>query len=244
MSADLPAANAHDALSAGRDELSARTVRTTEQRAAWVFLGLVALCLLPVLGAFFSSLFRDGIGSALASGLLALLLMAVVFLVLNRVLQALLVTPYRALQYRGALKRMQADLPGLGVQLAMQHQWSAPTPGVLALDTRQGLLYANARDTDYQRLLLRRQDILGAKVERESEVHTQTRHGGSLAVFSSAGIGYNFGSRSKSTSKVVERAFLEIHYQLPGAPAPGWLAVPFGEDRRAADSFAVAIQRL
>ena len=246
MSLDLHPAPAHNpppAL-AGRDVQTAEVVRKTEFISACVTLALAGFCVLIVLVNFVRPLFSHGLGEALPSGLISLAVMVLVFLVANRLLGALVLRPWQALRYRACTKRMVAELPTLGVQPAMLHQWSAPNPGVLALDTPHQMLYVNARSGHYQRLQLRPQDIMGVKVERESEVHTTTTHGGSLAVFSRMGIGYNFGSRSKSTSTVVERAFLEIHYQLLGAPAPAWLAVPFGEDRRAADSFAVAIQRL
>ncbi|MDO5625777.1 MAG: hypothetical protein Q4G71_13940 [Pseudomonadota bacterium] len=238
--AALPDFSRHE----GRDEQTAETVRKTELIAASVSLGLLVLCMLPVLGTFFSNLWKNGFGSALGNGLLTLVIMALVFLGLNRLVGALLLRPYRALQYRASMKRMTEALPSLGIAPAVLHQWQAPNPGVLALDTQRGVLYVNARSANYQRLFLTAHEIIGVKVERESEIHTQTTHGGSMAVFSSAGFGYNFGSRSKSTSVTVERAFLEIHYQLPGAPAPEWVAIPFGENRREADSMAVAIQRL
>lgn len=219
-------------------------MRQTELISAGVTLALGGFCLLIVLTNFFGPLFKHGLGQALANSLITLAVMAFVFLGVNRLLGALVLLPWQALRYRACTKRMVGELPALGVQPAMLHQWSAPNPGVLALDTRQQLLYVNARSGGYQRLQLRPQDIIGVKVERESEVHTKTTHGGSLSVFSSMGLGYTFGSRSKSTSTVIERAFLEVHYQLPGQAAPAWLAVPFGENRRDADSVAAAIQRL
>lgn len=239
-SASLPGFARH----AGRDEQTAAAVRKTELIPGLLALCLMALCLLPVASNFFINWWRHGIGSGLGNGLVALLVMGVVFVVASAALQFLFVLPWCALRYRACMKRMAEALPGMGLTPTLLHQWSDPSPGLLALDAQQGLLYINASSNGYERLFLTPADILGAKVESESEIHTQTTHGGSVTMFSSAGLGYNFGSRSKSTSVTVENAFLEIHYQQPGMAAPAWVALPFGENRRDAESMLMAIQRL
>ncbi|MDO5691822.1 MAG: hypothetical protein Q4G70_04975 [Pseudomonadota bacterium] len=228
----------------GRDDATASVVQRTELIAAIISFTLLGLLAIFVLIAFFSNLFKQGIGHALINAALSLLVMGFIFLLINRALGAFVMAPYRSVQYRGSMKKMAQSLPGYGLQPALVHQWHTPNPGVIALDTQNGVLFINARSSDYQRLFLKSEDIIGVKVERESEVHTTTTHGGSLAVFSRMGFGYNFGSRSKSKSVVHERAFLEIHFQQPGAAAPSWVAIPFGEARRDADSMAAAIQRL
>lgn len=147
------------------------------------------------------------------------------------------------MRYSACAKRMAAEAQQNGLRPVAAHQWTWPQPGVLALDRQNNALFACVWGNGYERLLLSPREVIGVKVERESEIHTDTKHGGSFALFSSGGWGYQFGSRSKSKSVTIERAFLEIHYQREGAAAPGWVAVPYGEERREADSMAVAIQQ-
>ena len=227
-----------------RDDDAMATVRQVEFVSSCVTLGVAALCLIPVIRAFFSGLASVGTGYGLLNGVLMLVLMAMVYMVGNGLLQRLVVAPYRAVRY-GAVQKRMANVPAtLGLHPGVLRQWRLPAPGLLALDSTRGLLFVNMRATNYHGLLLTGNDIIGAKVERESEVHTQTTHGGSLGVFSRIGVGYSFGSTSKSKSVVIERAFLEVHFQQPTATAPGWIAIPYGADRRDADSMAAAINRL
>ena len=124
---------------------------------------------------------------------------------------------------------------------SLSHAWSMPTPGLIAVDIPQKAILAIANDTGYKRALFKPHQITNVKVERETHLHTETKHGGSFGIMSSSGLGYNFGSRSHSKTKVTENIFLEIHYQLQDDSAPGWIAIPYGRNRQAAESMATTI---
>lgn len=229
---------------AGRDEEAYSTVRHVEFISSCVTLGVLFLCLLIIVGTFFFNIIKEGLSSALLNGIFTLAIMIGAFILFNGLLQNLVVAPYRSVRYGRIQKHMTQMPSALGLHPSILHSWRLPTPGLLTLDSGRDLLYINMHAFNYRPLLLAGSDIVGAKVERESEVHTKTTHGGSLGVFSRIGIGYNFGSSSKSKSVVVERAFLEIHYQRSTDNVPGWVAIPYEENRRDADSVAAAINRI
>lgn len=203
---------------------------------AWAGLGLLAFV---VVVPFFEIWFRRGFGSALFNAIVSLLIFGLLFVIYAR----FVVGGVARVLYSKNRKAMVAALPALGVQPQLLQSWSLPTPGVLALDTQHRQVYIQSAGTGQQRIVLRPEQILGVKVERETEMHTTTKHGGSVGVFS-GNFGYNFGSTSKSKTTVIENAFLELHFQLNEHDAPDWVAVPYGANRRDADAMAAAIQRL
>ncbi|MDO4794867.1 MAG: hypothetical protein Q4A28_02875 [Brachymonas sp.] len=242
---DLHSLTSHEPFKAheGQDLATAHTVRLTEKVYAWTLLGLALAGIGLVASAFIANLLRKGFFSGLINALLLFFFLVLLWLGIKKLIDVLIMAPYKAIRYSACAKRMAAALPGYGLQQTLTHQWHLPAPGVLALDSRQSTLFLQTADTDYHRLFLHPGQIVEVKVERESEVHTQTRHSGSIGVFSRAGIGYNFGSKSSSKSVVIERAFLEVHYQQSNQLSPNWIAIPYGENRRDADAMAMAIRR-
>lgn len=226
-----------------QDSRTFHAVRQTEQICAWTVLGIGGFLLLVLIANVLSSFFKHGIGEAILALLLVGVVLCLVFVGVTKLLELLVFKPWKAVRYSACAKRMAAEAQQNGLRPVAAHQWTWPQPGVLALDRQNNALFACVWGNGYERLLLSPREVIGMKVERESEIHTDTKHGGSFAIFSSGGWGYQFGSRSKSKSVTIERAFLEIHYQREGAAAPGWVAVPYGEERREADSMAVAIQQ-
>lgn len=218
------------------DEATVGAIRQINLVAGIPIIGLGAIVLVSSLVTWF----RRGTGEAIANLIIAAILSAIVIWIYNR----LVLRPAAAIRYGARAKAIVASLPALGVTPSLLHTWRSPTPGGVAVDNVGRQLFVQSDGTAHERLVLQPQHIVGVKVERETELHTQTKHGGRISAFSSVGLGYTFGGRSKSKTTTVERAFLEIHYQFAADQPPGWVAIPFGEKRRDADAMAAAIQRL
>jgi hypothetical protein len=113
--------------------------------------------------------------------------------------------------------------------------------------TTGGELLLVDRSSGYRVLRLARDGIAGVSVEREVTQVTQTRDSGRSVIGGVAGGlfgGWVSGGRSTSVSRQVEEAYLEIRYQLEPNGLVGVAVVPFGADRRGADSACAMIARL
>ncbi len=218
------------------DEATVRAIRQINLIASAPAIGFV---LLVVFGAIVAGL-KQGIGEAVARLIMGLIVAGIAIWIYNR----LVVRPAAAIRYAARVKAIAASLPELGITPTLLHAWRTPTPGAVAVDGGNRLLFVQSAGTGHERLLLQAEHIVGVKVERETELHTQTKHSGRTSVFSSGGLGHTFGGKSRSKTIAIDRAFLEIHYQFSADTSPGWVAVPFGEKRRDADAMAAAIQRM
>jgi len=218
------------------DEATVRAIRQINLVASVPVIGLVSLV---VLGAVVAGV-RRGIGEAIAQLIIGLIIAGIVIWIYNR----LVVRPAAAIRYAARAKAIAASLPGLGITPTLMHVWRAPTPGAVAIDGGRQLLFVQCEGTGHERLVLQAGHIVGVRVERETELHTQTKHGGRISAFSNGGLGYTFGGKSSSKTVAIDRAFLEVHYQFSADASPGWVAVPFGDKRRDADAMAAAIQRM
>ena len=234
----------HFAQFAGKDTETATIVQSTENTYLWIIRGLMACCLILFAVNVFGSLIKNGIGTAIVEGIFLAIILILIFFGIKKVFDLLIMRPCRAIRYKACLKRIEQALPGFGLNPTLNYQWHLPTPCVLALDSRAGILFIQGQATGNYRLFLQPHHILQAKIERESAIYTETTHDGSTVLFSGSGIGRVLSSKSHSKSTVVETAFLEIHYQLSEHDAPSWIAFDFGEDRREADSVLCAIQRM
>lgn len=183
------------------------------------------------------------ISSGFFNALIVAIVAVFVFMGFAFAANLLVLGPMQTVRYKACVKFLVDMVHRGGMQPTSTWTWHAPAPGICAVDARRKLVFIESRGTGFQPLLLRPEQILGAKVERESEVYTTTTHSGRTSVFGS-NLGHTFGGKSHSTSTVVERAFLEIHYQLEPQGSPGWVAIPFGANRRDADSMAAAITTL
>lgn len=218
------------------DDATVRAIRQINWIASAPVIGLGAVLAIGTIGAWI----KRGAGEAIANLIIGLVLAAGVIWIYNR----LVLRPAAALRYGARARAIAASVPALGVTPTMLHSWRAPTPGAIALDRERNLLFVQSEGTGHERVVLQSAHIVGVKVERETELHTQTRHSGRVSALSSFGLGYTFGGKSKSKTTTIERAFLEVHYQFAANQSPGWVAVPFGEQRRDADAMATAIQRM
>lgn len=173
-----------------------------------------------------------------------ILLALIIGTIANILLEKVIYTPYRIIQFNNCLKEMNHDMAVLDFQPTQSHQTRKPAPALIAVDRNARKLYVQNYETAYRRLILEPSQIIGAKVERETEMNTTTKHGGRISIFSRIGLGYTFGGKSRSRTTVTEYAFLEIHFELSKDTAPVWVTIPFDTDRRAADSMLVAIEQI
>ena len=123
--------------------------------------------------------------------------------------------------------------------------WKTPVPRVIAINPSIGKLFIEGPDTGYCGLTLTAAQILEAKVEREQRIETFTREDSRLIYsFGSPNLSILGGGSSRSTSKVVESAYLEISYVLDMHSTPRSVVFPFMGQRRDADDWALAINHM
>lgn len=123
--------------------------------------------------------------------------------------------------------------------------WKTPVPRVIAINPSIGKLFIEGPDTGYCGLTLMAAQILEAKVEREQRIETFTLEDSRLIYsFGSPNFSILGGGSSRSTSKVVESACLEISYVLDMHNTPRSVMFPFMGQRRDADDWALAINHM
>jgi hypothetical protein len=186
--------------------------------------------------------FRHGIGTVLIS------LVATFFIIYifgGAMIGLLVFGPMRALRFGACVARMR-EIAGQSIDLVKCSTWKTPLPCLIAIDPAKQLLFVEGAGTDYRSLILRPHQILDAKVEREQTVETNTKQGARMVYSfgSSFSLGLIGGGRSKSTSRVIETAFLEISYVTDPNSAPARVVFPFGDQRREADDWVMAIQHM
>jgi hypothetical protein len=153
--------------------------------------------------------------------------------------------PSRNLRFRSAAKKLGSKMRAAGDLGCPPCTWYIGAPGAFAL-TKGGELLLADRSSDYELLRLTPDHIAGVSVEREVTQVTQTRQSGRIVIGGvSGGLfgGWVSDGRSTSVSREREEAFLEIRYQLEANGPVAVAVVPFGVDRRAADSACATILR-
>lgn len=214
-------------------------VEQTEKIGKIVPLAILAVLVgLPVL----SSLVHLRLGNAIIGGVIMFVVAGLVI----KLVETLILAPMRAVRYRGVANRLAAAVQSLPTPVSQWRSWWQGAPGALAI-TRRGDLVIVDRSTDYEELWLHPEQISSVSVEREATQITNTRHGGRFTLGGASGGlfgGYSFGGRSRSTTRTIETAFLEIRYQLDRNGVTYTTVIPFGEDRRAADALCATIARL
>jgi hypothetical protein len=162
------------------------------------------------------------------------------------VVVGVILQPSRNLRYRSAVKKLEGRLRGAADLTTAPCTWYTGAPGAFAL-TAGGELLLGDRSTGYELLRLTPDQIARVSVEREVTQVTQTRHSGRSVIGGVGGGlfgGWVSGGRSTSVSRATEEAYLEIRYQLEPNGLVRVAAVPFGADRRGADSACAMIGRL
>lgn len=216
------------------------TVEQTEKICTYVPMGIVLLLVgLPVL----SSLVQFHFGMAILGGLIMFVIAGIVI----KVVETLFLSPMRNLRYRAVAQRLLVAVRSVPQTVSQSLSWHSGAPGALAV-TQRGDLVIVDRSTNYEELWLRPSQIVNVSVEREATHITNTKHSGrfTLGGASSGGLlgGYTFGGRSRSTTRTVETAFLEIRYQLERNGIAYTTVVPFGNDRRGADALSATLNHL
>jgi hypothetical protein len=187
--------------------------------------------------------FKGGVDS----GIVSTIIMFLVFVGVSWLVNLTIFTPMRAVRFGACVNRM-SDWANRALTVARYNTWKSPVPSFLAIDTGRKLLFVEGPTTDFYGLILRGQQIVDVKVEREQHIETTTKHSGRFiyggALRGGFGIGRLGGGTSKSKSKVVEQAFLEIVFSVSRDGTPSRIVFNFGEARRAADDWVLMIGQM
>lgn len=105
-------------------------------------------------------------------------------------------------------------------------------PYLLAIDYQNCMIMISEYENKYMPNYIASQEINAVNVMNNKKIETKT----SISVSS-------LGCKGKTTSKITDNVFLEIHYQKIGE-APSWYSLPFGENRQKAESIAAAILKM
>lgn len=165
------------------------------------------------------------------------------YLITAFIANILILLPMRFFRFRACVKRMR-ELPQPHMHSNKWASWNTPFPAVLTIDSARKLLFLDSEHTKFRGLVLTPNQISDVKIEREQTIHTDTNHSSSMGFLTSFGLMFMSGGSSKSKTKVIETAFLEISYVLDNISAPKRAVFPFGTDRRSADDWAVAIKHM
>lgn len=148
----------------------------------------------------------------------------------------LVLASIRAVRYRGAARRLLDQLltvPGTDSRRA----WWEGGPGALAIQ-RGGHLLLTDRSTGYVPYALGSEQIVGVSVERRATHITDGDTHGHVGLFGGV------KTQTRSVTRTVESASLEIRYQLEPNGMVRTAVVPFGDDRRGAEELCGTISRL
>jgi hypothetical protein len=159
---------------------------------------------------------------------------------------SLVLEPSRNLRFRSAAKKLSSRLERAAVLTCPPCSWYTGAPGAFAV-TDQGELLLADRSSGYELLRLTPDQVAGVSVEREVTQVTRTRHSGrSIIGGVNGGIlgGWVSGGQSTSVSHDIEKAYLEISYQLEPNGLARLAVVPFGSDRRGAMAACAMVSRL
>lgn len=154
--------------------------------------------------------------------------------------------PSRNLRFKWAARKLAARLKEFADLTSLPCTWYRGAPGAFALSSAGELLLVD-RSSGYELLRLGPSQVAGVSVEREVTQVTRTRHSGRSVFGGMAGGffgGWVSGGRSTSVSRAYEEAYLEIRYQVEPNGLVRVAVVPFGDDRRGADSACAMVGRL
>lgn len=208
--------------------------RVVPRTVFWALLGTAVVMLLSRYGWNVTGGVLIGAVGALIVARLAVAIAVTVFL-----------RPSRIFRFRTAAKKLGSRLRAGGDLSCPPCTWYTGAPGAFGL-TKDGELLLADRSSGYGLLRLTPNLVADVSVEREITQVTLTRHGGRTVI---GGMGGGFfggwlsGGRSTSVSSEVEEAYLQIRYQLEANGPVTVAIVPFGADRRAADSACTMLRR-
>ena len=181
-----------------------------------------------------------GIGKALAEGdygdvaIRAVILAFAVYLVTG-LTRLLFLIPLRHFLFSARNRQiLEAVAPVLDIRLSKS--WSGPWPAILALDPGRRAILACSAQTGHAGLLFGSGAIAAVKIETKRTVTTTTIHSPTIVTGDIVG-----GSTSESQSRIRETNWLELSC-MGSDRIPHSLVFDFGEDRRAAEDWVLAIE--
>ena len=163
-----------------------------------------------------------------------------------RGVRALILEPSRRIRYKRAATQLSSQLEASGDIAVGPYSWTVGAPGAIAM-TGSGDVLILDHAHGYAPLRLEPHQIADVRVERQSQVFTQTRHGGRTSLIGlggSFGAAYTMGGRSTSVTRTVDEYALEIRYQLVKNGPVDTVTVPGGSDRRVVEELCATIRRL
>lgn len=200
-----------------------------------IIIGMVALFSI-------GPLLRGSVVAALLNGVIIYFVAKGIAWLVNKVV----LEPMRATRYKGAAKTLASQLKAVPERVTLCQNWWQGAPGAIAV-TANGHVIISDRSTNYEELWLTPSQIMNVGIEREATQITNIRHSGSFTLGGvSGGLfgGYNFGGRSRATTRTIENAYLEIRYQFERNGAVYTTILPFGGDRRSAEELCAMLTRL
>lgn len=227
-------ASAYDAVNPCR-----RIVSQVRRIDYWVPRVILGACLL--LGAlnFLTGLLQAQL--KIGSLLLGLVGGWLLSIVLNWLVRLIVLRPMKALRFGVVMRELSGRAARFHVQDS--YRWSRDSPGMMLALTDERLLICS-EETDYEDLQLSASQIAEVRMEREAVAHAITRERGRFTIGGGSRLfgAWTFGGKSRSTTRVVETIFLEIAVHGGAWGRTGSVVVPFGPDRRTAESWRVMIE--
>jgi len=168
----------------------------------------------------------------------------ITYWIYSKILKFVLFKPMRAVRLGTCANRM-LQTAKTQIDCTKWSTWKTPVPRVIAINPSTRKLFIEGPGTDYYGLTLAPEQILEAKVEREQRIETTTRHDSRVIYsFGSPDFSVLGGGSSRSSSRVIESAYLEISYILDLDSTPHRVVFPFMGQRREADDWALAINHM
>lgn len=190
---------------------------------------------------------KQGYVERIINGAFYVVIMFVISAFVFSAVDSIFLNSMRSIRFRKCVARM-SEWANKSITVTRSNFWKTPYPKFLAIDPVRKLLAIEAEATNYVGSILRADQILDVKVEREQHVETRTTHSGRTiygGVFGGIfGAGRVGRETSKSTSRTVEQAYLEITFALSSTDAPCRVVFEFGKDRRQADDWVLMIDQM
>lgn len=192
----------------------------------------------------FGIISADGGGERLFAALFGGFIDLIAFGVISTVIGIVVFVPLEMVKFGRCRRAIRAFIDTLPMVKPEVITWESPRPGAIAVDPASGCLFIELDALGYRRILLKQKEILWAKVEREATVHTTTKKSATRHIMWTSSFATSHGGSSKSETKVVETAFLEVAFQAEGSYSPEIFVIPFRKDRREAERWAFMIETM
>jgi hypothetical protein len=157
----------------------------------------------------------------------------------NWFLRRLIIGPMQSVFYGNVAYRLRSKT----IVSSVKHwrAWALETPGVAALIADQ--LFLCDYSTGYDELLLSSWQIAAVHVELEAVAHTTNKECGRPRARDGRVSGARTIGRGRSTTHIIENAFLEIHYFARHDAPVRSTRIPFGRLRHEAEEWMMTIEQ-